>query len=236
MKRLLPLLFATTMLSPAFAADLGTLKAPPRLSYAQGGCGVFFGINTMGVAGLVDGGPPGATILQGDIGVTLGYGCPIGNTPGSFWFAEGDFDFANLNGNANGLGLTGPAHFQQKFAVGGPAGALLSLFPNSPFAGLNGAVPALPLCPTGVVCGTQYPFMFVSLHEQDIGGQLAVAVERNREWLVAPGIGLGLESRWSNGLVVDTTAQWRLDSTDLAIGPQKVKLGNAVIVGLTAKY
>ncbi len=234
MKRLFALLAAAVICSPAFAADLRTLKAPARLSYAQGGCGPFFGINTMGVAGLVDGGPPGATVLQGDIGVTLGYGCPIGNTPGSFWFAEGDFDFANLNGNANGLGLTGPAHFQQKFAVGGPASALLSLFPNSPFAGLSGAVPALPLCPAGVVCGTQYPFMFVSLHEQDIGGQFGLA--NNREFLIAPGVGMGLESRWSNGLVVDTTAQWRLDSTNLAIGPQKVKLGNAVIVGLTAKY
>lgn len=218
----------------ASAADLSSLKAPAKLSYAQGGCGPFYGINTMGVAGLVNGGPPGATILQGDIGITVGYGCPRGTDPGSFWFAEGDFDFANLNGNANGLGLTGPAHFQQKIAIGGPASALLSVFPNNPFSGLQAAVPALPTCPVNVTCGSQYPFMFFAVHEQDISGQLGLS--KNREWLFSPGIGVGLESRWSNGVVVDVTAQWKMDSTAFSLGPQKVTLGNAAIVGLTAKY
>ncbi len=58
----------------------------------------------------------------------------------------------------------------------------------------------------------------------------------NREWLISPGVGIGLESRLSNGVVADVTAQWKLDSTGLSFGPQKVTLGNAAVVGLTLKY
>lgn len=206
------------------------LKAPT--GYAAGRCGIYFGFNTMGVAGAVNNGIPGASIVQGDIGATIGYGCPIGNAPGSFWFVEGNFDFANLNGNAAGLGLTGPAHFEQRVAVGGPLSNVLALLPSSPFGGL--AVPSVPLCPANVTCGQQYPFVFASLHEQDISGQLGL--EKNREWLFSPGIGTGLESRWSNGVVLDVWAEFKLDSTALTLGPQKVSLGQAAIAGITFKY
>lgn len=207
-------------------------KANPFAGYAAGRCGAYAGLNTMGVAGAVNGGPPGASIIQGDIGVTLGYGCPIGNNPGSFWFVEGNFDFANINGNATGLGLTGPAHFEQRAALGSPISTLLGTFPGNPFGGV--AVPSLPVLPAGVTAGTSYPFFFVSLHEQDVSAQFGIA--QNREWLFSPGVGIGLETRLSNGVVVDTTAQWKLDSNGVVVGPQKVTLGNAAIVGLTLKY
>lgn len=230
MKRLLALVLLAT---PAYAADM-PLKARPNLvaSYAAGGCGMYFGFNTMGVAGAVANGVPGASIVQGDIGGTLGYGCPIGTTPGNFWFAEGDFDFANLNGASAGLSMTGPAHFQQKLALGSPLSSVLGLLPNNPFGGLS--VPALPACPANVICGTQYPFVFASLHEQDTSAQNGFT--QGRAWLISPGVGMGLESRWSNGVVVDVSAQWKLDSTALSLGPQTVKYGNAGIVELTFKY
>lgn len=218
----------------AHAANLAppVVKANPLAGYASGRCGIYAGLNTMGVAGAVVGGPPGASIIQGDIGVTLGYGCPIGTTPGSFWFVEGNFDFANINGNSSGLGLTGPAHFEQRVALGSPISTMLGAFPGNPFGGI--AVPSLPILPAGVSAGASYPFLFVSLHEQDVGGQFGIA--QNRQWLLSPGIGIGLETRLSNGVVVDTTAQWKLDSGGLSIGPQSVKLGNAAVVGLTLKY
>jgi large exoprotein involved in heme utilization and adhesion len=79
-------------------------------------------------------------------------------------------------------------------------------------------------------------FLYAALNEQDIGGQLALAVAQGREWLISGEVGLGLESRWSNGIVADVTAGVRLDSTGLTLGPQKVTLGNAAVVGLKFKY
>ncbi len=228
MKTVLALLLMTTAAS---AADMPLKAALKPAGYVAGGCGAYYGLNTMGIAGSLNNGIPGASIMQGDIGATLGYGCPIGTTPGSFWFVEGNFDWANINGSANGIGLTGPAHFEQRAAVGGPISNLLNVFPNL-FNGL--AVPALPTFPNGVTGGPQFPFLFVSLHEQDIGAQLGVM--QNREWLISPGVGIGLESRLSNGVVADVTAQWKLDSSGMAFGPQSVKLGNAAVVGLTLKY
>jgi hypothetical protein len=234
MKRIASLLLGVVLCSPAFAADMPVKAKNLFAGYVAGSCGMYGGINTMGIAGAVNGGPPGASIIQGDIGVTLGYGCPIGTTPGNFWFVDADFDFANLNGNANGLGLTGPAHFKQSFALGSPLPSVLSLFPSNPFGSI--AVPAAPACPTNVSCGPQFAFIYAAVNEQDIGGQLPVTLAQGREWLFSPEIGLGLESRWSNGVVADVTAGWRLDSTGVTLGPQKVTLGNAAVVGLKFKY
>jgi hypothetical protein len=193
---------------------------------------MYFGLNTLGGAGTISGGPPGASIIQGDVGLTLGYGCPFGTTPGTFWFVEGNFDWAGLNGTQNGLALTGPLHFEQRAGVGSPLSSMLNLFPSLT-SGLS--VPALPALPAGVTQGPQYPFIFVSLHEQDVSATFGFA--QNRDWLISPGIGIGLESRLSNGVVADVTAQWVLQSTGLSVGPATgVKLGNAAEVGFTLKY
>jgi hypothetical protein len=226
---------AALIAGPALAADMAT-KGPaltnPFAGYANGGCGAYFGLNSMGGAAAVNGGTPGASVIQGDIGVTVGYGCPIGVTPGNFWFAEGNFDWANMNGTQSGFALTGPAHFEQRFGLGSPLSTVLSLFPSLT-SGLS--VPSLPALPSGIVAGPSYPFMFASLHEQDISAQFGLA--QNREWLVSPGIGIGLESRLSNHVVADVTAQYILDSSGLTLGANnKVALGNGAEVGLTLKY
>lgn len=223
---------AALMAGAAGAADIPT-KARPDLfaGYAAGKCGMFYGINTMGVAGALNGGPPGASIVQGDVGITLGYGCP-GASPGTFWFAEGNFDFANINGSATGLSLTGPAHFEQRVGFGGPLSGMLNVIGLGSNNGLS--TPSLPLLPPGVTAGTSYPFFFVALHEQDVSAMVGDA--RNRDWLISPGIGVGLETRLSNAVVVDTWAQWKLDSNALSVGPNKVNLGNAAVAGVTLKY
>lgn len=234
--RVLAILTVGLMSSSAFGANLNMpTKANPVANYAAGGCGIFFGVNTLGSAGSVNGAvAPGTTIVQGAIGGTVGYGCPIGGTAGNFWFVSGDFDWANLNGSSTGLGLAGPAHFRQMVALGSPLSSVLGLLPNSPFGNLS--TPSLPLCPTNVTCGNVYPFIFASFHEQDISASLPVALGTGREWLFSPGVGLGLEQRWSNAVVVDTTIEYQLQSTDLTVGPAKVNLGNAVVAGLTFKY
>jgi opacity protein-like surface antigen len=222
----------TAIAGSAFAADLTPqFKAPSFGSYVKGGCGWYFGLNSMGSTNRVTGGIVGENIVQGDLGVTAGYGCPIGTTPGSFWFAEGNFDWAGLNGATNGLALTGPAHLEQRVGLGSPISTMLSMFP-----GLNGlSVPAMPALPQGITAGPSFPFVFVSLHERDISAQLGVA--SNREWLFSPGIGVGLESRLSNAVVAETAVQYLLDSNGMAVGPvNSVKFGNGVEVSFTLKY
>lgn len=222
----------------ARAADM-PLKAPqaanPFAGYIAGRCGFYMDLNSMGGAGALSGtAVPGASVIQGDIGAGLGYGCPLGSAPGSFWFAQADFDFANINGAANGLSMTGPAHFEQRLAIGGPIANILSFFPSNPLSGLS--TPSTPACPSNVTCGPQYAFLFASIHEQDVGMQLPMPVPGNRAWLAYPGLGLGLESRWSNGLVVDATIQWTMQSSALGIGTENVKFGNGALAGLVFKY
>jgi len=110
------LAIAASLFVPALAgaADMPAKQPKSNLlsGYVAGQCGMYFGLNTLGGAGTISGGPPGASIIQGDVGLTLGYGCPFGTTPGTFWFVEGNFDWAGLNGTQNGLALTGPLHFE----------------------------------------------------------------------------------------------------------------------------
>lgn len=223
------LLFAFLLLFPANAWAQG--KIPGIFgTYAAGGCGLYAGLNTMGAATSVSGAAPGTVVAQGNVGAEIGYGCPIGTTAGNFWFAEGIFDWANLNGSSAGLSLTGPAHFEQRLGLGSPISTLLNLFPG--FNGLS--VPSLPSLPSGITYGPSYPYVFASVHEQDIlagvGGNSSAA------WLVSPGLGLGLQSRLSNGVVADVYAEWVLASNGLSVGPSKVSLGNEALVGLQLKY
>lgn len=222
------------MLAPsAGAADVPPAPAPAPVvtGYNAGQCGWYFGLNTMGGAGSVQGGAPGTTIMQGAVGGTLGYGCPIGSTPGNFWYAEGNFDWANINGSQNGFSLTGPAHFEQRVGLGSPLSTMLNVL------GINNnniSVPPLPLLPPGVTAGTSYPVIFLSFHEQDVSAQ--VGGDSNRDWLFSPGIGLALENRLSNNVVVETAGQFVMQSSGFSVGPQTVKLGNAFEASVTLKY
>lgn len=229
------LLISVALVASARASDVGA-KRPAFGSlfngYAAGQCGMYFGLNTMGSSSSVAGGTPGASINQGDIGVTVGYGCPINNMPGSFWFAEGNFDWANMNGSQSGFAMTGPLHFEQRVGLGSPISAMLNLFPSLS----NGlSVPAMPILPNGITAGPSYPFIFASLHEQDFSAQFT-GLGSSREWLISPGVGIGLQSRLSNNVVAETAVQWVMQSSGLSIGPQKVNLGNGVEVSFTLKY
>jgi hypothetical protein len=205
-------------------------KSPSSPLQALNNCGYYYGINTLGGAGSVNGGAPGASVIQGAVGGTIGYGCSIGATPGNFVFVEGNFDWANLNGATSGLALTGPAHFEERFGLGSP---LASLLPSA-FNLSSSQIPADPLLPAGVTAGPSYPFMFFSLHEQDVSAQLGLA--SNQEWLFSPGFGIGLESTWSNGIIVEPAVQYVLQSSGLQVGPAKASLGNAIEASVTLKY
>jgi hypothetical protein len=201
--------------------------------YAKGGCGAYFGINAMGAGGSTTG-ATSTNALSGGGGVTLGYGCPFSGGAGNFWFIESNFDFQNINGNGNGLSIgTGgtPAHFEQRFGLGSPINALLGTISN-PFGSLS--VPQLAPLPAGITAGPSYPFIFASIHEQDVSASYLGA--NGRDWIVSPGVGIGLQSRLSNGVVSEVAAQWVLQSQSVAIGANTVKFGNAAMVSAALKY
>lgn len=230
--------------STASAGDLPA-KKPPALAnpfvqpYDITHCGGYYGINTVGTTSAVQGDvSPGTQVVQGGIGATLGYGCPISAANGSFWFAEGLLDITNVNGNVNGLSLSGPASFTQRFGAGTPINNMFSMF-GAPFSGGNApAVPNLPALPGGITAGPGAPYLFAALHEQDISAQ--VGLGKNSEWMISYGVGLGVRYRLSNGVVADTFAEYKTDSNKLCVGPLGgnacTKLGQGAMVGFQLLY
>lgn len=228
------ILVAVTALifTPVFAADMPT-KAPLVSGYPVG-CGFFYGLGTGGNAGAVKGAAVGTQIVQGDINALVGYTCPFATD--AFWFVEGSFGFANLNGDTNGFSLSGPMVAIQRFGVGSPVNAIFNPFGNSL------SLPSLPVLPVGVtVAGTAKPYVFGAIVEQDIGAQIfdANGVQlKSHQWVVAPMLGAGLLSRLSNGVVADTWAGWQMNSNSFCPGGGNIcgKLGNMVRVGVSLKY
>lgn len=197
--------------SPAFAADL-PVKAPPlSYQYPSTKCGIYYGVNTMGSTAAVENAAVGTQTVSGAIGLTLGYTCPAG---AGYWFVDGMFDFANLNGSANGFALSGPAQFEQRFGFGAPVPLLLSLVPG--LASLQNAVPSLIPLPSGTSVVTSNPYLFASIHEDDTGVSLGLAA--NKAWLVSAGIGIGNKVRLSNGVVFDPFAEYVLPSSEMCVG------------------
>ena len=217
--------------SPAFAADL-PVKAPTGYAvYPTTKCGAYYGVNTLGSTAAVENAAVGTQTVQGAIGLTLGYTCPMG---GGYWFVDGMFDIANLNGNANGFALSGPAQFEQRFGFGAPVPLLISLIPG--LASLQNALPSLIPLPTGVAVSTSNPYLFVSLHEDDIG--VAIGLEANKQYLISTGFGIGTKTRLSNGIVFDPFAEYVLPSTQMCLGVVAgcVKRGPGIRVGAALEF
>jgi hypothetical protein len=235
---LVPVLALLMLLAPSRAADM-PLASIPLKARAQAlqpiptnGCGYYVGLNTMGAASaMANNLTPGAQIVQGEFGATLGYTCNTASNA-AFWFAEGSFDVTNLNGQANGLSLTGPAHFEQRFGFGATQfGSFLSFFPA--LGSLS--TPSLPVLPAGVTAGPASPYLYGGINEQDISARLGLA--SNTVWAVSPAMGIGMQYRLSNSLVADTFAGWRMSQDAICIGSKGCgSIGNGVEVGFILKY
>jgi len=212
------------------AADLPVAVKAPAGLFANGytGNGWYVGLDTIGGVGAVNGAPVGTTVTQAEVGGVVGYSWTLGANV--FAFAEADLNWTNLNGSTNGFSLTGPAHFEERFAIGTPINTLLSLFPtlNLP------SVPTLPVLPAGVTAGPQHPYLFVGLHEQDVSALFNLGIAH--AWLFAPGIGIGAISTTSNGIGLDVWAEAQLDSNAVCVGVQCANLGTVWRVGFAAKY
>jgi hypothetical protein len=217
--------------SCAHAADLPA-KAPAGLlaPLPLNGCGYYVGINTMGMAGaMTNTGVPGASVVQGELGATFGYTC-ANQANSTFWFAEGMFDFANINGQSNGLSLSGPVDLFQRAGFGTPLANMLNLFP-----GLGTlSTPSIPVLPPGVTAAPGQAYMYAGVHEQDVSAQFLR--QSNTVWLISPEIGIGMRSRLSNAVVADVFAGVQLRSNATCIGGVCSGLGNAARVGFSLLY
>jgi hypothetical protein len=221
-------LLSLALITPAAAADLSTKANPLLAGYPTTKCGIYYGVGTGGSAGAVNGAVVGTQIVQGELDAILGYTCPIGQQ--AFWFVEGSVGYDNVNGSVNGFALSGPLVMMQRAGAGSPINALFNPFSN------NLSLPSLPMLPAGVTQTVAQPYMFAGVVEQDISAQ--VGLRSNKQWLIAPMIGLGLLTRLSNGVVVDTWAGWQMNSQSFCPGGGNLcgKLGNTGRVGVAFKF
>lgn len=229
MKKFLIAAAAALLSTAALAADLpGVITKGGSIGYPTK-CGFYYGVGTGGSAGAVQGAVVGTQIVQGELDALVGYTCPFGGA--AFWFVEGSIGINNVNGNVNGLALSGPLVLQQRVGVGSPANALFNPF------GSSLSLPSLPALPVGVVASNANPYLFAGIVEQDIATQLGLDTH-SHQWLIAPEVGIGMLTRLSNGVVVDTWAGWQLNSQSFCPGNGMAcgKLGNAGRVGVSFKY
>lgn len=234
-KGLLSLAMGMALCGSALAADLPSqiTKAPTGYATYPVGCGLYYGVNTMGQTAAVENAAVGTQVVQGAIGLTLGYTCPMGGS-GGYWFADGMFDFANLNGSANGFSASGPAMFEQRFGFGAPVPLLISLIPG--LSSLQNAVPSLIPLPSGITVSTSFPYLFGSVHEDDVG--VSNGFTNNKQYLISAGFGIGNKIRLSNGVVFDPFAEYILPSSQMCIGITGgcVHRGAAVRVGAALEF
>lgn len=228
----------------ASATDIPTkapIVNPFATPYDTTHCGAYFGINSVGSADSLQGTgvSPGTQVVQGGIGGTLGYGCPISATNGSFWFAEVMADFTNINGASSGVQFSNaPVSFTERFGVGSPLQNMLASLPGASSVAGSAAVPSLPALPGGVTAGPGAPYGFFALHEKDVSAQLGLS--QNRQWLLSYGIGAGLLYRLSNGVVADVFAEYQIASNQVCVGPLGnagcAKFGPGFMTGVQFKY
>lgn len=228
----LALIAGLGMCGMARAADLSTKAEPLAYNYPTTKCGMYYGVNTLGSTAAMEG-VVGAQFVQGAIGLTIGYTCPVGGS-GSYWFADGMFDFSNLNGSANGLSLSGPAKFEQRFGFGAPVPLIISMIPG--LSSLQNAVPSLIPLPSGIGVVTSNPYIFAGLHEDDIGGQIGAA--NFKQYLVSVGFGIGNKTRLSNGVVFDPFVEYIIPSSQVCLNAALgcFKKGPAVQVGMALEF
>ena len=134
------------------------------------------------------------------------------------------------NGSVNGIALSGPLVLIQRAGAGSPINSLFNPFGNTL------SLPSLPALPNGVTYGPANGYFFAGVVEQDISAQVGLD-QHNKQWLIAPLLGVGLLSRLSDGVVVDTWAGWQMNSNSICPGITGCgKLGNGGRVGVSFKY
>jgi hypothetical protein len=240
--KLLKIALAATALAlaaPAFAADLPA-KAPPPLAslfnttYPYQTSGLFFGVYTEGGGGSVNGtvaGVSSASLTETSAGVggTVGYAWGQKNSPVAL-SVEADFGWTNINGDSAGVGLSGPASFEQRFVIFTPLASALSMLQGLP--NLGTIPPFVPLSAGVTATNLQVGFT-AGLDENDISSSFP-GLSSNQEWRVAPMIGLVAMEQLSNGMALRSWIKTVFPEKGVCVGPvsnacsglgQQIKVG-----------
>jgi hypothetical protein len=234
-KRILIVIVTAMISTIALAADNLPTKAP-IYQYPTAKCGIYYGANVGGSAGQVNNAVAGTQVVQGAIGVTVGWSCPMGGNGAAFWFADGDFDFTNLNGgNTNGFALSGPASFTQRFGFGAPINLIAGMIPG--LSTLQSQLPGLIPLPPGVAVNTSNPYLFAALNEDDISNQNGL--QPFHQFLVSVGFGIGNKVLLNNGVVFDPFVEYDIPTSQVCVGPSGlgcVKAGNKFRIGSKLEF
>lgn len=242
---MLGLISGLSMFSAAFAADLPTKAAPAAASsffnaYPYGSSGFFVGLFTEGGAGSVNSSVAGVnsaslTSTQAGAGLTLGYAWGRAGSPIAYSI-EGDFGWTNFNGTQAGLNLSGPAAFEQRFVVFTPLASMLSMLPllNSAL----GTVPPFPALASNLTASNLQVGLMAGIDENDISVNFP-GLPSNREWAIAPMIGLVAMEQLSNGTAVRSWVKNVFSERGICAGPVANACGNrgnTVKVGVGIYY
>lgn len=227
--------------SAAYASDL-PLKAPAAAAaqsifsgYPYGSSGLFFGIYTEGGGGPVTANVPGVgaaslTTTSAGVGGTIGYAWGKAGSPVAFSL-EGDFGFTNFNGNTQGMSLSGPLSFEQRFVAFTPLATLLNMLPNFPSLGTIAPFPALN---AGLSASNLQMGLFAGLRESDISPNFA-GLAANREYRVAPVIGIMAMEQLSNGSAMRAWVKTVFPDKGVCVGPVAnacANVGQQVLAGV----
>jgi hypothetical protein len=231
--RLFAFCLLLALLTPvARAADVA-VKAPSGLAGLVSSTGPYTGKGWyIGAASEVGSAHAGTTSINaGDVSATSG---AVGLRGGYMWgfgrwwtAVDGFFGWQNLN--SGGLGISGPASFSQRFIVGGQLSDIMSLLPSLGAI----AVPSLPQLAPGQVVTNTHLYMFGSFDETDVSANFGLG--SRRQWLFAPGFGIGAMSRLSSGSVIDVYAKYVTPTSGFCLGPASQEcagLAQRYVIGL----
>lgn len=211
-----------TNLAPqaAFAADL-PVKAPPNLmtGYPYAGNGFYAGIGVVGAVMSANVGDASSGTGLYSAGAALDLSAGYQFTMGGNWYAlEGSAQYTNMGGSVacgtlTNCSVTSRWGFEQRALIGFPIMTVLSVMPN-----LGNFFPGLPALPGGVnaATGNTHPYLFAGLREDDISASIGLA--NAHAWKIQPIVGIGLRQQWTQGLVVDTSANCTFANTGISIG------------------
>jgi hypothetical protein len=209
----------------AHAADMA-LKTP-FMGYPYGGSGFYVGIGTQGevASANVSGSSAGTNLYSAGAALTgtIGYQGTFGRSAN--WYAvENVIAWTNVGGTvtcaATNCSIGSTFGVEQRVKFGFPISTVLALLPN-----WGNLFPALPPLPNGVVSTSSHPYLMVGLHEDDVSASLGLMT--GRAWQVTPAVGMGMINQWTNGLVVDTGAEFSFKNTSFNLGTPQVGIGSA---------
>jgi hypothetical protein len=207
-----------TLSGSALAADLPVAlpaKAPAFAVYPVGN-GWFYGVSASGFGGTAAASnAQGGTVMGGRFGIDGGYTGTFGST---FYFIEASMSAQAVNGASAQLPITAAVNFEERFAVGVPYDTWNKVLAMVP--GLSSV--SMPTVPSlgGYTTGANSPYVFAALYQDDVSA--SVGTQAGRAWLVSYGAGVGNLNRLTNGMVLDTSIEWKHQAGGMLVGSSLV--------------